>query len=190
MWQILNISEEPLEILPVQELPEPPSDVKLGYGLDIILANMKYFIVGSVGLIIIGMKLNSREKKKKRKTKTAKVNKQAILLSNERTSKMIRLKIGGTCKKGKKVPITVFIRNPSPSPYMDVKVRGIFPKQIRINTPTLNFGKVNPGEVAKRMWVMLPTQSGTFQIKDLTLSFEYKGRRYIGVVGSLKVKVI
>ncbi|MHC1597584.1 MAG: hypothetical protein ACXQT3_04625 [Methermicoccaceae archaeon] len=188
-WKIITTDTSPLELLPTDELPEPPAQAVGTSPIDVLADSAAYLLPLAVVLALVGFRLNSMEKKRrrggaKRKGRSA----TAFLLPPEKTSKFVKVSTKSVYQTGKRAQLVVWIKNFTSVPYTDVEITATFPKTISLNTPVLKLGDIPPGKVAKKAWVITPKKSGVFVIDEPMVMFGYKGKRGIAMLEPIRLQ--
>jgi len=187
-WKIINIDTRPLDLLPVEELPEPPSESSGLSVIDVLSESAVYLLPVAFLMMAVGIRLNSIEKRRKGRTKGSRPS-ASFMISPEKASKFIRVTPQSTYHMGKPAKLTVWIKNFTSVPYTNVEASATFPKGITLNTPILKFGDIPPGKVVKRAWVITPRTRGVLVVAEPMVMFGYKGKRGIAMLEPIKLRV-
>lgn len=186
-WKIINIDNRPLELLPIEELPEPPSESSGTSVIDILSESAVYLLPVAFLMMVVGIRLNSIEKRKKGGTKATRPS-ASFMIPPEKASKFIKVTPQPIYRVGKPAQLTMWIKNFTSVPYTNVEASATFPRGISLNTPILKFGDIPPGKVAKRAWVITPKSSGVLVVAEPMVMFEYKGKRGIAMLEPIKLR--
>jgi len=188
-WKIIKMGDNPMELLPTDELPEPPIESVGISPIDMMADSAVYLVPIAILMAIVGLRMNSAEKRKrggfsKKKDRSS----AAFILPPEKTSKFVKISAQPTYQVGKPAQLVVWIKNFTSVPYTNVEATASFPKGIALNTAVLKFGTIPPGKVAKRAWVITLKGSGVLVVAEPVVMFEYKGKRGIAMLEPIKLR--
>lgn len=176
VWMITGISSTPLP-------PPVATGTVKKTPLDQLSDNAIYILPAALAMLAIGIVLDRREKAQRTGT-----GQKTVPVQTAQLSRFVRC-VPSQMRAGTSGTIDVWIKNFSQQPYQSVVVTGTFHEYIRVKNKKLKFGTVEPGQVAKQTWKIVPASPGRYPVNEVTVAFTFGGKRYAGALDPVWIQV-
>ena len=166
----MMITQEEIDSVVIEQTP-----------VDSLIDNAVPLFGLSVALLLLGLYVNSKEKKNNSK-KASFDTRNAKPIQKGMVKRFIRIIPSKENEVNKKAYIDFWVKNFSKQPYNNFQIAVKYSPTISIKDPILDFGTIKPGETVTRTLTVIPLNKGWNSIEEIRVLFEYSNNKYLSVI--------